>query len=401
MIDAKIGLRNLGRNRRRTLLTGSLISFGVLCLIVFQALKVGMHNQMILSTTSLDSGILQIHAPEYRNNRTGLQPLAQPDQLVAKLTGHHIAFSARLKTAALILAGPQSSMLSISGVHPDHERQITQIAANLVEGTYLQSAETIVLSRSLAQAMSLAVGDQVTVMAQDSGGQPALIPLRIQGLYDTGLPSFDNTHAYVTLDTMQHLLKADNVITEIAIHSTLNAQSQAESQLHELLDERYVITRWQQNLPDLVQLIELNDTTMSILIVIVFSLVGMGILNTMTMVTYERFQEFGLLSAMGYPPAGVLRMVLYEALFLGVGSAIVGSFVASLICIWLSQHGLDLSQFTSSNPYFTNAHILYPQTRLIDVVSAAAMACLTCVISSVFPAWKVSHLDPVEALRHQ
>jgi len=400
MIDAVIGLRNLGRNRRRTLLTGSLVAFGVVCLIVFQSLKVGMHEQMIVSTTSLDNGILQIHAPDYRPNRSLLQPINDSVDLLDRLEQHQIRYAERLKTAALLLAGAQSSMISLSGIIPDHEAQVTQISNQMREGTYLGRSNTIVLSQALCQALSLSLNDQVTVMAQDSAGQPALAKLTIVGMFSTGLPSFDTTHGYVELATLQQLIKAPQVISEISIHTQLDNQNDMETRLLPLLSKDQRITRWQEALPDLVQLIELNDTTMSILIVIVFVLVGMGILNTMTMITYERFEEFGLLAALGYPPAGVIRMVLSEALFLGTGAALIGGLIGAVICLWLGQHGLDLSQLTSNNQYFTNAHILYPQLRWLDMVAAFLLAAVTCFFSGLFPAWKASRLNPVEALRH-
>jgi len=367
---------------------------------VFQSLKVGMHQQMIVSTTSLDNGILQIHAPDYRPNRSLLQPIKDSAALLDRLDQHHLLYAERLKTAALLLAGPQSSMISISGIHPDHEARVTQIAAHMSAGEYLGRPDTIVLSQTLCNALSLSLNDQVTVMVQDSAGQPALAKLSVIGLYTTGLPSFDTTHAYVELATLQQLVKAPQVISEISLHTSLDRQDETERSLRSLLERNQQITPWQETLPDLVQLIELNDTTMSILIVIVFILVGMGILNTMTMITYERFEEFGLLAALGYPPAGVMRMVLAEALFLGTGAACLGGVIGWIICLWLGQHGLDLSQFTSNNQYFTNAHILYPQVRWADMVAAFSLAAVTCMVSGFFPAWKAARLNPVEALRH-
>ena len=400
MIDVIIGLRNLGRNRRRTFLTGSLIAFGVICLVVFQALKVGMHQQMVVSTTSLDSGLLQIHAPDYRPNRSLLQPISEATPLLERLQRQHIIYAERLKTAGLLLAGQQSSMISISGIIPDHEARITQIASKMISGDYFEQGDSIILSQTLCSALSLSLHDQVTLMVQDSAGQPALSKMTISGIYNTGLASFDTLHAYVNLQTLQQLVKAPEVISEISIHAPLSAQKNLEARMAGLLTGNQHLTRWQEALPDLMQLIELNDTTMSILIVIIFVLVGMGILNTMTMVTYERFTEFGLLAALGHTPYGVIRMVLSEAFFLGTAAAFLGGLIGWALCFWLGQQGLDLSQFTSNNQYFTNAHILYPQIRWIDLIAAFSLATFTCTFSGLFPAYKASRLNPVEALRH-
>ena len=75
---ARIALRNVRRNLRRSLLTVLAIAFGLLCLIVFQALKVGLHREMVASTVGLDAASLQVHAAGYEANQTAIQPLREP-----------------------------------------------------------------------------------------------------------------------------------------------------------------------------------------------------------------------------------------------------------------------------------------------------------------------------------
>jgi len=70
-----LALRNVRRNPRRASLTIFAIAFGLFCLIIFQALKAGLHREMISGTISLDAGALQIHATGYEANHTSLRPI--------------------------------------------------------------------------------------------------------------------------------------------------------------------------------------------------------------------------------------------------------------------------------------------------------------------------------------
>ena len=99
---SRIGLRNIRRNARRSMFTILAISFGLFCLIVFEALKVGLHREMLHSTLNLDAGAIQVHAAGFEQNLALLQPLEQPDNVERQLSSLGITtYAARIKSRDL------------------------------------------------------------------------------------------------------------------------------------------------------------------------------------------------------------------------------------------------------------------------------------------------------------
>ncbi len=401
LMYSRIGLRNIRRNVRRSMFTILAISFGLFCLIVFEALKVGMHREMLHSTLDLDAAAIQVHAAGYEPNLALLQPLQEPakvKKLLAAAGMHRIA--ARIKSPALVLAGKRSSSVLLAGVEPLHEKQVTFVADRITAGSYLADPGALLLGQALADSLRVKVGDEVTLMVQSMFGRPVARKFTVGGIFRTELASFDRNHLYLGLATAQDFLDAPGIITEIAVQAAPERAVSLANDLQARLGNTYQVRPWQVNVPDLEQLIELNDTTMGLLVIIVFAIVAMGISNTMTTVIFERFREFGTLAAIGTPPRGIVVLVELESFFLGMLAAFMGSLAGIAACSLLARHGLNLSRFISTNRYFSASHVLKAHLLPGDLALAIAITLLTALLAGLYPAVKAARLEPVEALLH-
>lgn len=400
-LQLRIALRNILRNRRRTWLTVAAVTFSVFCLIVFQGLMTGLHDKMVASSLGMDLGAIQIHAAGYEANRTALPPIPAIGDVHRVLSEKGVTrIAQRLKTPTLLLAGPRSSAVILSGIDPEAEPEVTFIAGKLTRGSYDPGAGRLLLSESLAESLAVGLDGTVTLMIQDAFGKPLARRFTVGGLYNTGLSSFDRGHIYMRLADVQELLHAPGKITEIAIQASPGQAHSLALGLAERLGSGYQVRDWRALAPDLVQLMELNTATFRLLILIVFAIVAMGIANTMTTVVFERFREFGTLSAIGTTPAGIVTMVLLEALLLGLFAAVLGTGAALAACLFLAGHGIDLGHFTSANQYFVAGAVLHARIGGMEVMVANLITLLTALFAGMVPALRAARLDPVEALRH-
>lgn len=398
----RIAFRNVRRNTRRSLLTIFTIAFGLLCLIVFEALKVGLHQEMITSTIGLDAASLQIYARGHEIEPALMKPIPRPEKVYAALRKAGAEdFSHRLKTSALLLAGQKSSAVVLSGVDPVEETRITFISKKVLRGGYLSGDKRVLLGEELARSLGVDVGDAVTVTAQNRQGIPVTGKFKVGGIYRTELASFDRIRVYLSLQAAQEFLNAGEMVTEIAVRTKADGEKDLAARLTAALpDESYQVKTWEEIAPDVKQLIGLNDATMNLLILIVFAIIAMGIANTMTMVVFERFRELGILAAIGTTPAGILVMVVLESFFLGAIAALLGSVTAAAACAYLARYGIDLTKFTSANQYFANSHVLKAHLLAVDLVIANIVTVTTALVAGIYPAWKAARLKPVDAINH-
>jgi len=398
----QIALRNILRHRRRSLLTVAAVAFSVFCLIVFQALIAGLHQKMMESALNLDTGVIQIHAADFNRNQTRLLPLANPGAIAPALaTAGITSFAPRLKAQALILAGRHSASVLLSGINPSQEATITLVRQKTSQGTYQLGPDQILISKGLAEALGLTLNDSITLMVQSLFGQTRTGRFTVGGLFATGLESFDQSHVYLSLTAAQTLLEAEDAISEMAISCPPAQAAELAARLQQSLPAAtYQVKVWQELVPDLAQLMELNDATFRLLILILFVIVAMGIANTMTTVIFERFREFGTLTALGVTPGGIVSLVMTESLLLGLFAALTGSLAAIGACAYLARYGIDLTHFTSANQYFVAGSVLKAILIPSDLVLANVITLATAAMAGLYPAWKASRLNPVKALSH-
>ena len=358
---------------------------------------------MIDGALGLDNGTIQIHTANYEANVTHLQKISKTTTLLKTLAENGISqYSTRIKTPALILAGERSSSVMLSGIIPEQEKKITFIHQRMTQGHYLTIDEnSILMSQPLAKSLHLAVGDKTTLMLQNIYGQPVVKKITISGLYSTGLAAFDLSRLYIPLAILQEFLEVETGITEIAISVPAKTTKQITATLADQLSKKnYLISPWQDLAPDLVQLIELNNATFNLLVIIVFLIVTMGIANTMNSVIFERFHEFGTMAAIGCTPFNIISLVSLESFFLGVLGCLTGTLSALVVCQYLSHSGIDLSHFTSSNQYFVAGSVLKSIIQPKDVIIANLITLATALIAGLYPAIKASKLKPVDALNY-
>ena len=259
----------------------------------------------------------------------------------------------------------------------------------------------IMVGEGLARSFGVGIGDELALMTKGVAGATVTRRLEITAIFATGVVAFDQSHLFMNLPALQSLLEAGDMLSEIAVALPQPGLAAKARELRDRLGSAYQVETWQEISPDLVQLISLNDTTMIILILIVFLIVAMGIANTMTTITFERFREFGTIAALGATPANILALVIAEALALGLTASLIGSLIGGALCLYLGRHGIDLTAFTSANQYFSNNHILHAVVDWRQVVLTNCFTLLTTVLAGIRPAWTAARQNPVEALGHQ
>ncbi|GAB4333058.1 MAG: lipoprotein-releasing ABC transporter permease subunit [Desulfobulbaceae bacterium] len=397
-----VALRNVRRNSRRSLLTILAVSFGLFCLIVFQGLKSGLHREMINGTVTLDAGIIQVHAAGYEPNLASLRPLPDPESVLARIRAlPGVRWATRIKTPGLVLAGQESASVLLSGIDPALEQTVTTVGDQLVAGDYLAGRGGLLVGKELADSLGKKVGDRLTLMTRDVFGKPAVRAFTVSGLYRTGLASFNRSAVFLRQEDLRSFLGLEDEWTEIALQADPSRTRELAAALRSAFPADTIQVRtWEEIAPDVRQLISLNDATMTLLIVIVFTIVAMGVTNTMTTVIYERFREIGILTTIGTTPLGIVTIIVLESFFLGVAGSAAGSLAGGAASWHLAVSGVDLTHFTSSNQYFTGSHVLRTHLTVADFFMANAVTLLTSLFAGIYPAAKAARIEPVQAIHH-
>lgn len=311
-------------------------------------------------------------------------------------------FAERVIGGGIIFTATHSHPTRLVGVDPVQEKAIgSRPPLQFGRWLTLEDKGGLFMSTTLARFLDLQIGDKVVVTVQDYYGALNGNVLRIIGTGDTGNEYLDSGNVYMLSSTLQGLLSLDkrNSAFVLKIDSRHAIDEAVLSLRPKVASLGLSILSWEELLPMLSQLIRYNEARNFILVLIVLAVVTLGILNTLMMSVVERTFEFGLLMAIGTKPRQVIQMVMLESFFITVIGCSLALLLGAGLTFYFADVGIDLSRFSRT---FFNMMIgsrIYPKivwTHLIPSIFIIFAGNLTV---SLYPAWRASRLDPIEALR--
>jgi putative ABC transport system permease protein len=400
-----LGLRNLGRHPMRTVLTVLAITFGLGAFIFIASFATGYYTQMVDNVTGMSSGHAQVQHKDFKTDLNPALTLHGSAEILGKLRGVPgvAAASSRIQALAMVTSPVRSEAIMLIGVDPAQEETVTILHRAVKAGRYLRSGDDreVVIGKKLAELLHADVGEKVVVMVQDTKGQLASEAFVVAGIFNTGSDSFDKAIAHVTLPSAQRMLSLGGQITGISLR--VEDRGKLASVLKDVQslvghpDLR--VLPWQELMPEVDQMSFIIKRTLLFLLAIVFTMVGVVVVNTVLMSILERVREFGTMLALGSRPGLIVRMVLFEAGLLGLLGAAGGAVLGSLLGWLHSAQGISLKTHgMTAIPGTTD--VVFPQLTLPMVVYPAVAMPLTVLLVCLPAALRASRLKPVDAMRH-
>ena len=397
--------RNIWRNTRRTAVILTAIVIGVWSMILLGSLMRGMLTTMVENGIATLTGHVQVHAKGYRADPVIENSLTNPGQAEAAvekilpLGGH---WAARVRVNAVANNARHASGVTLVGIDPEKEAEVSFIGRAVKEGRYLKPGDKygVVVGKALLEKFETRLGHKLVVMSQDTTKQIASRAFTIVGVFNADLEATEKEFIFITKHAAQDMLKLKDGVSEIAVLLPKDADVKSFAQrLSAALPGPYEIQTWQELQPMLEAYLSIFNGFIAIWNLVIFIAMAFGIVNTTLMAVYERIREFGLLKALGMKPRWIVQEVLTQSFFLLLLGMAAGNGLA-----WLSVRGLsggiDLSAFAAGAQYFGMSRVIFPEIAVGDVVLANVVAFSLGLLVSAYPALKASRFTPVKALAH-
>jgi ABC-type lipoprotein release transport system permease subunit len=400
----KLAWRNVLRNKRRTLIAGTAVAIGLGALIFIDALHIGMKESMISSATDSFMGEGQILHEEYRRSLEVEHTVRNLPLVIDKLENEPTVAHYTLRTMALGMLSSPANVASVQmvGVDPETEPALSEIDEVMVEGSYFgdDSEFEILIGSKLADLLEVGLGDRVVMTAAEAHtGDLAQEMFRISGIYRFNVQEMDQSMAFVRIERAQQMLGLPDQVHQIALKFTdreIGRQNNAPI-WDRLATEGNEAVGWTTLMPQLEKVFDLSRIARVIIAVIVFGVVALGIINTLFMSLYERMFEFGVMRAVGTRPLAMGRLVILEALALGLIAVVLGAVLGFLITFITTQTGIDFAGIEYEGVTFRK--LLTPVMHVQQYVLYPAALMVFTALIALYPAAYAARLRPAEAMR--
>lgn len=404
---ARLAWRNVWRNRRRTLITIAALSLGSAGLVLTHSFAETSYRTMIELTTQGLLGHLQVHGKGYQAEPSIFtvvkQPAAVRAQVERTLPGAVALF--RVMGFGLAAAGERSTAVAIIGLEPSRERASSRLL-ELSSGRAPADgkAREVVIGAELARRLGVKQGGEVVLLSQAADGSMTNDVCTVVGLSaGAGALETGGAPVFMSLADAQDFFVLGEAVHQVVVNLPRGARpKEAAARLRAELDSNVLeALAWNEMLPEAELGIEADRQGTYVMDAIVFLLVVLGMLNAMTMATFERMFELGVLSALGTRPRAVLAMILCESLFLGVISLAAGVVLAFAIVGALPPIDLGSAVGDAAFGGMAMPTVLTIEVAPLALVMSSATVTITCLVGGLYPAWRASRFRPVEAMRYR
>ncbi|MFC2030543.1 FtsX-like permease family protein [Chloroflexota bacterium] len=361
-------LRNLWRRRTRTILTTLAIGVGIAAIVALGGIMEGFGSGFGSIALGSDVDLMALEADASDMGYSSID-----ERVGARLSG----LSEVESVSGIGFAFATMEEMPIFFMMGYHPREAAIEHFRIVEGQPLATGRQIIVGRQAAEALGTEVGETLRILES---------AFRVVGIYETGT-AWEESGGVITLRDAQRLSGRPHQVTMYGIK--LRDPGQAEA-LKERLDSDFpeidvsLSSEFAENIPDL----EASQAMVQQISFLAVLIGGVGMLNTMLMSVLERTREIGVLRALGWRRRQVMDMILREALALGVIGGIFGILL-----------GIGLAWSLSLIPAVGG--FMEAQYSAELLLTAITVAVVTGVVGGLYPSWRATRMQPIEALRYE
>jgi len=382
-----------------TLLAVAGVAVGVMALVIVIAVMSGAETEFRKQILGLEPHILIMN---YSGTYDNYKPIIESVPDTPDIKG----VSPILFAQAMIRTNHSFSGVMVRGIIPDKGSSLIkgftpdQLKKALSTGSETGALPGIILGKELANSVGVIKGDKIILMSSTSftspiGQIPSMKRFIVQGTFESGMSEYDSMLAYVNLDQAQQLASAKGKISAIGIWvDEVFKVKQIRGKYFNFIEHPFYIRDWMDINQSLFSALKLEKTAMFIILTLIILVAAFNIASALIMMVMEKTKDIAVLKAMGATHAIIRRIFIIQGMVIGVFGTLLGTLSGVIVCYLLKKY--DFIRLPDAYPFST----LPVQLESMDVVIISISTVIICFLSTLYPSYKASKMDPVEAIRY-
>ena len=381
------------------------IASSVAVLVVVMSVMNGFRTELINKIVNINGHIL-IHP----TNQEGIKDIDPIQEILSEINEVEKTIP-MIEAQVLAMGETQSSGGLLRGVPANDISNIDIVSSNIISGNLLGlSSEGAVIGSRLASALSLNVGDSITIMSPRGisspfGTIPRSYSYDISGIFEIGMTDYDSSVIFLDLSVVQKFLNLGNVAGVIQVFVDKPSKSISyKEKIDSKLDKFDVISwDWTQTNANLTEMLLVERNVMFLIFALLLVITGLNIVSGLIILVKDRSREISILRAMGMNKLSIARLFVLTGAKIGFFATLIGLFLGVLVSVYVEEIRvfimsiLDITLF-SPEVYFL---VTMPsEIHIPEVISIVILSFTLSILATIYPALRSVAKDPAEALRN-
>ena len=321
-----------------------------------------------------------------------------------------------VEAQAMAIGHGQIAGAIVRGVTPADLRGIEIISTNLRGGSLAgfgqgeYGGEELVVGERLAASLGVSPGDVVTLISPTGeatafGSAPREKEYVVGATFSVGMSEYDQAFVYMPLEQAQLFFGRDTAVDVIEVQvADPDKAPRMKEALAKAAGPGALVTDWTEKNQSFFDALMIERNVMRLILMMIVAIAAMNIISGLVMLVKNKGRDIAILRTMGASQGAILRIFFMAGASVGVLGTLTGLAIGSLFCIYIEPIQQFVEWATGANLFSADVYFLSHIPAKIDwseVALVTGWGLLMSFLATLPPAWRASHIDPVEALRYE
>ncbi|MFI3242033.1 MAG: lipoprotein-releasing ABC transporter permease subunit [Alphaproteobacteria bacterium] len=381
------------------------IALGVATLIIVMSVMNGFRHELLSRILGLSGhiGISAIAGKPFNNYKEAGFEISKIDDVknVAPIIEAQLLATNSVASQGVMLRGIEAKDLMFKD-------SMKESLKNFDTDTF--NGDVVLIGDRLAQKMGLLDGDNITLLSPKGkitafGTVPRVKQYKVLTTFNVGMYEYDANFIFMPLKTAQTFLGFKNGVTNIDI--TLGNEKNIEAvkgAIYNSIDKNAYVYDYRQTNSAFFNAIAVERNVMFLILTLIIIVAAFNIITGLIMLVKDKGRDIAVLRTMGATKAMIMRIFFLDGAFIGFVGTFLGwllglSFCKNIDAIKQFLESISGQELFSAEIYFLSK--LPAKVDNIEVLYIVGISLLLSFVATIFPAYRASKFEPVEALRYE
>ncbi|MFB2552292.1 lipoprotein-releasing ABC transporter permease subunit [Ensifer soli] len=382
------------------------IMLGVATLIIVMAVMNGFRTELI-------SRILGINGHMIVQTLDG--PMNDYSDLAGRIAGvSGVTMAIPMIEGQTLASGPGGAGTGalVRGVRADDLSKMKSISDHITSGDLVGYAAGtgVAIGSRMADQLGLTAGATITLVAPEGdvtplGVNPRVKSYTVSAIFEIGMSEYDASIIFMPLEEAQLYFNAEGIAQSIELFvSDPDAVDALRKPVEDAAGRQVLITDWRDRNKTFFSALQVERNVMFMILTLIVLVAALNIVSGLIMLVKDKGSDIAILRTMGATSGAVMRIFFMTGAAIGIVGTFAGVILGVIVCLnveSIRQFFSYISGTTLFNPELYFLSQLPADMNAGETVAVVVMALALSFLATIFPAWRASRLDPVQALRYE